>query len=75
MTGQLPAGADTDALDTALRVLSALNVKADPNPVDVTKLRSLCPSLSGAALDELACDVIQQALRSRRQTRKNANAS
>jgi hypothetical protein len=50
-----------DAMMTALRVLSAIVNQRDPNPADVEELRRLPPSRAEAPLDELACDVIQQA--------------
>ena len=51
-----------DAMQTALRVLSALTEKRRPDPADVEQLRNFAPLLADGPLDELACDVIQQAL-------------
>ena len=61
----------TDAMAVALRVLDALNSKSAPADADVAELRRLAPLFSHLPVDELACDVIQQALKRREQIRKN----
>jgi hypothetical protein len=59
-----------DALKVALRVLTAISEHHEPDLADVDRLRAYAPLLSDASLDELACDVIQQALRRRNEARK-----
>ena len=49
-------------METALRVLAAINERHDPAPADAEELRRLAPGLTEEPLDELACDIIQQAL-------------
>ena len=61
-----------DALKTALRVLNAISERQPPNPFDVASLKGFAPLLAEAPLDELACDVIQQALRRRSEQRSRA---
>jgi hypothetical protein len=58
-----------DALKLALRVLSAISERQAPEAHDVQELRRLAPALGDGPLDELACDVIQQALRRRAEVR------
>jgi DNA-binding NtrC family response regulator len=53
----------------ALRVLTALNTHAEPAPDDVMVLRTHAPLRADADLDELACDVIQQAMKRRAEIR------
>jgi hypothetical protein len=50
-----------DAMMTALRVLSAIVNERDPDPDDVEELRRIPPSRAAVPLDELACNVVQQA--------------
>jgi hypothetical protein len=52
---------DAGAVMAALRVLSAIVNEREPDPDDVEELRRFAPLLADAPLDELACDVIQQA--------------
>ena len=54
------------ALETALRVLTAMNNRRVVNPSDVEALRQQAPLLADAAPDVLACYVAQQALERRR---------
>ena len=64
----------TDPLMTAaLRVLTALHEHAEPNADDVLVLRAHAPLRVDADLDELACDVIQQALKRRAEIRAKEN--
>jgi hypothetical protein len=51
-----------NAMKTALRVLNALAVKCEADPADVHELRRLAPLLADSPLDELARDVIRQAM-------------
>lgn len=53
----------------ALRVLSALNEKQRPDRQDVAELRRLAPDDALNDTDELACEVIQRALKRRAQIR------
>ena len=57
----------------AIRVLTAINECRSPDAKDVEALRSLEPLLAETLpLDELACEVIQQALKRRNQLSRNA---
>jgi len=58
------------AMKTAMRVLSAINEKREPDAADLEELRSLAPLLANLPPDELACDVIKQALQRRDAARK-----
>ena len=50
-------------MKTALRVLTALTEQCQPSPLDVDTLRRYAGSQhEGLALEQLACDVIQQSL-------------
>jgi hypothetical protein len=62
-----------DAMKIALRVLGALTEKQQPAEKDVAELRRLAPQSDAAETDELACEVIQQALRARAQSRAKAS--
>jgi hypothetical protein len=63
-----------EAMETALRVLTAINAKRHPDPLDVDALRAYAgPQPDGMGLDEFACEVIQQALKQRAEVRA-ANA-
>jgi len=55
----------TKALKTALRVLAAITDDRKPDPADVEELQRLAPLMGDTPLDDLASDVIQQALRRR----------
>lgn len=57
------------ALAVALRVLSAINEKRYPDPKDVDELRRWAPLSADVPIDELACEVIQQAINRRAQVR------
>jgi len=61
--------ASLEVIKTATRVLSALTEDRSPDPTDVHALRVYDESTNGRDLDELACDVIQKALRVRTQVR------
>jgi hypothetical protein len=53
-------------LETALRVLDAFSEHNEPELADVQKLKRLAPLMSlleDAPLDEIACDVIERALK------------
>jgi hypothetical protein len=58
---------DRDAdLKLALRVLSAIVEKREPDPKDVKGLRNIAPANAGTwPLDEMACEVIKQARKRR----------
>ena len=59
-----------EAIETALRVLAAINAKYHPDPADVDALRAYAgPEPDGMGLDEFACEVIQKALRRRADVR------
>ena len=52
-----------------MRVLSAITARKEPLPSDVEELRRLDPLMRDMDLDELACDVIQQAVKRRAEIR------
>ncbi len=59
-----------DSMKVALRVLTALTEKRAADEKDIAELRALAgPSSEGLPPDELACEVIQLALRHRAQVR------
>jgi hypothetical protein len=53
------------AMKVALRVITAISEHREADSADVAYLRSLAPLLSNAPVDELAREVIQQALKRR----------
>ena len=53
----------SDALQTALRVFQALAKRRQPDPADIHELQRLAPLLADASPDELAGEVIMQALK------------
>jgi hypothetical protein len=57
------------AMKTALRVLTALSERRDPDPADVDTLRNYAPIPENLSVDEIACEVIQQALKRRAEAR------
>jgi hypothetical protein len=61
--------AGISAMKTALRVLAALTDRKDPDPADVAELRSLAPLSNTEEIDEMACNVIRQALQRRAELR------
>jgi hypothetical protein len=61
-----------DVMRAALRVLTALNDRHDPDSADVNALKAYVPLLSNAPLDELACEAIQNALVRRAEIRSEA---
>ena len=54
-----------DAMNTALRVLNALAIQHNAEPQDVDELRRLAPLLRYTRLDELAWEIIRQAMKCR----------
>ena len=66
--------AGLDAMKTALRVLTALTEKREPDPADIISLQNYAgPQPENVALDEFACTIIQQALRRRAEIRNAAS--
>ena len=62
-----------DAMNAALRVLTAVNEKRQPEAKDVEVLRSLAgPQREGVGMDELACDAVANALKRRAEARGRA---
>ena len=59
-----------DAMTVALRVLTAMTKGKTPEPTDVEELKRLAPLLADQPLDELCCDIIQQAVKRRDLLRK-----
>ena len=62
-------------MQTALRVLTAITEKQNPDPKDIEALRQIAPSLADVPPDELACGVIQQALKRRAEIRTASGGS
>jgi hypothetical protein len=58
-----------EAMQLALRVLTALTEKRYPDPEDLAQLRQLAPDAAAKTPDELACEVIQNALKHRAEVR------
>jgi len=65
---------NAEAMVIALRVLSAVTQGHTPDPTDVQALRRYEPRLDGAPVDELACEVIQQTVKRRLESRKASGA-
>ena len=61
-------------MEVALRVLQAITRRHSPEPADIAELRRLAPLLIDGPLDEMACDVIEQALK-RRARLRNAHSA
>ncbi len=62
-------------MKAALRVLSALTEKQPPDPSDLSVLLQYAPLQKDTPPDELACEVIQRAIRTRAEARtRNAGA-
>ena len=59
----------TEVLEVALRVLTAITGHQKPNEDDLDTLRKYAPFLAHEPADELACDVVQQALQQRAEVR------
>ena len=57
------------AMETALRVLSALTHRKNLDPNDEDELRRLAGNTQTGNLDELACEVIQRAIHARAKAR------
>jgi hypothetical protein len=66
---KLTSSVTTDKTAVALRVLTALNDKQEPDPKDVVLLRADCPDGRDVDLDEVACMVIQDVLKAKREWR------
>jgi hypothetical protein len=63
-----------NAMKVAARVLVALGEHQAPDQADVDELRSLDPLMNDMPLDDLACDVIQQALKRRAELKQQHNS-
>jgi cell division septation protein DedD len=65
-----------EAMRTALSVLTALTEKRNPDQGDIDRLQVLAgPQPKTMSLDELACEVIQHALRELAAARSVANTA
>jgi len=67
-----------EAMTVAVRVLAALNRKRPPDQGDLDYLGQRAPLSAHLPPDELACEVIQQAVKRRTEVRtavRSANAS
>jgi hypothetical protein len=58
-----------DAMRAALRVLTSVTERQTPANEDLELLRAYVPEASNYGPDELACEVIQRALRKRSEVR------
>lgn len=63
------------AMKAALRVLTALSERQEPDQADVDELHWYAPAERERPIDELVCDAIQRALKDREQSRKAVKAS
>ncbi len=60
-----------EVMETALRVLAAINAKRHPDPVDIDSLRAYAgPQADDMGLDEFACEVIHKALQQRAEAKR-----
>jgi hypothetical protein len=67
-----------EAMKVAVRVLGTLNQNQSPDGDDLDRLRQLAPLSAHLPADELACEVIQQAIKHRAEVRakvRGANGS
>ena len=62
-----------DPMKVALRVLAALSERQIPSAADIAQLKAYVPECAGTPLDELACEVIQQALKKRAAARAKSS--
>jgi hypothetical protein len=58
-----------DVLKVALRVLTAINARQEPDQSDIDLLHQMMPEQADTPIDELACDVIQHAIERRAEVR------
>lgn len=72
---KLPMDTNFDAMMIAVRVLTALNEKRPPDPDDLGYLRQSAPLSAHLPADELACEVIQQAIKRRTAGRTAGNGA
>jgi hypothetical protein len=63
------------AMKAALRVLTALSDRREPDQADVDELHWYAPSERERPLDEVVCDAIQRAIKDREEKRKAAKAT
>jgi hypothetical protein len=62
------------AMKVALRVLAALSEKLPPPSADIEELRRIAPGGDDVPLDDLACEVIQRAVRARAAARRQSQS-
>ena len=63
-----------EVLTTALRVLTALSEKREPDPADLQELEAFIgPKSSHIGRDEWVCDAIQRAIKHREAVREQAD--
>jgi len=60
----------TDKTAVALRVLTAINDRKEPDERDVLLLRAYCPDFRDCGPDELACVAIQEELKRKKMARE-----
>jgi hypothetical protein len=63
-----------DAMKIALRVLTALGDKQEPDDADISELRCLAPEKANGPVDELACEVILHSVRRRAEVRSRLSS-
>jgi hypothetical protein len=64
-----------NTMTVALRVLTALTEKTNPDPADIAALEAIAgPRPEGLDLDAFACNVIKQALSHREEVRRASEA-
>jgi len=56
---------DISTMKSAIRVLMAITDRVEPTPTDVAELHRIAPECSDLPLDELACELVQRALKKR----------
>jgi hypothetical protein len=60
-----------EILETALRVITAISEREHPDPDDVAALKAYAPQSADLPIEELVCDVINDAIRHRPALRKS----
>lgn len=63
---------DRDGIEWSLRVLTCITSGAEPDPVDVQRLRGLAPDLEALPIVEVACLVIRRVIDDRLEAHKAA---
>ena len=64
-----------DAMRVALRVLAAITGRTPPDPKDVELLRRHAPTNEYESVDDMACAVVEEALKRFRAKREQAHSA